>query len=183
MPTLLRTKPEIMTSLRQWNIKGITKEKTTPFTSQLAQHNKSASSLSVVILWTKLRPRQRDKWCQYLDKRSAENGYAITPLSVLAHLPTFVEGSTSFVSLTCSRRMAKLTDDADYDAGETFENVISAAWPGRILFLTVHGRNAEEATTVTIKPSFRPIAPDWNLVSEAPGSTINTISPYSNRIK
>ncbi|VEL21478.1 unnamed protein product [Protopolystoma xenopodis] len=80
-----------------------------------------------------LQTRQRDKGSQSLDNRSAENGYTITSPSVPAYLSTlfgrtFVEGLTSFVSLTSLqlvRRMAKLTDDADYDAGETFENVPS----------------------------------------------------------
>ncbi|VEL21931.1 unnamed protein product [Protopolystoma xenopodis] len=46
------------------------------------------SSVSFVILRHKLRTRQRDRRSQSLDKRSAENGYTITPLSVLAYLYT-----------------------------------------------------------------------------------------------
>ncbi|VEL34542.1 unnamed protein product [Protopolystoma xenopodis] len=56
------------------------------------------SSVSFAILHTNLRTRQRDKLSQSLGKRSAEDGYPIT---------------------WCG------TDDADYDAGETSENVPS----------------------------------------------------------
>ncbi|VEL38897.1 unnamed protein product [Protopolystoma xenopodis] len=63
-----------------------------PLTSQLCRlvmpTPPTGSSTLVPDRQNDLSPRQRDKCIQFLDKRSGENGYTITPLSVLAYLYT-----------------------------------------------------------------------------------------------